>query len=644
MKITFLVHSLYSLGGTIRTTLNTASALLDRGHDVEIVSVFRRRSKPLFPLDPRLTVRTLVDVRTDAEPEPLTVSEATLAQRPSKVFPPTEPRAAQYHRLADARVAVALRDCDADVIVGTRPGLNVYLAKFAPTSAVRVGQEHLSLDHHGRRLARRLYKTYKALDALVTVSAADAEQYRRGMPKVAAKVGHIPNSVPQTPLSPADGDTKLIIAAGRLEQVKRFDVLLRAFARIVGRHPDWRLRIYGHGKQSAELRELVAELGLNDSVMLMGARTPLDAELVKGSIAAVTSDFEAFGLTIVEAMSCGLPVVATDCPHGPAEIIGNGADGLLTPVGDDAAFAAAVTTLIEDPEARGAMAKAALDTAERYRPDSVAARYERLFTDLAKAKRRALSPTHEAGTRVSEQVAGSCRAESFERVALRLPEGAAKLMRRGNAVELPEAVDGEIIVDAAFLAGLSQGIWTVFVDDAKLAADRIDTRVLVDSRPSAAPAAVVVPFSRNGVLALRVWRSPVYPEVDAVSWHGSEVRATGELVGRPSGELTAEVVSRDAEAARYPASVSVDASTFTVRVDVTDLLTVSAEGTRLWDIRLLDGQRELPVGKVLDDVAQRKGPHRLPRWWSPKRRRVQPYFSVDNHLSLKIDDGLAVEE
>ncbi|MFK4273884.1 glycosyltransferase, partial [Streptomyces milbemycinicus] len=117
------------------------------------------------------------------------------------------------------------------------------------------------------------------------------------------------------------------IAAGRLAPVKRYDLLIRAFEKVSAARPDWRLRIYGGGAQHAKLRALIDELGLYNHVFLMGPANPLDPEWAKGSIAAVTSSMESFGMTIVEAMRCGLPVVATDCPHGPAEIIDNGVDG-----------------------------------------------------------------------------------------------------------------------------------------------------------------------------------------------------------------------------------------------------------------------------------------------------------------------------
>ena len=145
----------------------------------------------------------------------------------------------------------------------------------------------------------------------------------------------MPNSVPEPGVEPADGTGKWVVAAGRLAPVKRYDLLITAFAKVGAARPDWRLRIYGGGDASAtKLRALIDELGLYNHVFLMGPANPIEPEWAKGSIAAVTSSLESFGMTIVEAMRCGLPVVATDCPHGPGEIIDNGVDGRLVPVGD----------------------------------------------------------------------------------------------------------------------------------------------------------------------------------------------------------------------------------------------------------------------------------------------------------------------
>ena len=174
-----------------------------------------------------------------------------------------------------------------------------------------------------------LRDTYPRLDAVTTVTEADARDYRRMLRLPGVRIEALPNSVPAPDVTPADGNGKWVVAAGRLAPAKRYDVLIRAFGRAVAERPDWGLRIYGSGREYGRLRSLIDELGLYNHVFLMGPAHPIEAEWAKGSIGAVTSSLESFGMTIVEAMRCGLPVVATDCPHGPGEIIRHGVDGLL---------------------------------------------------------------------------------------------------------------------------------------------------------------------------------------------------------------------------------------------------------------------------------------------------------------------------
>lgn len=382
MHISFLIHNAYGIGGTIRTTFNLARTLAER-HDVEIVSVLRHRDAPVFDLGPRVALRHLVDIR-ESGPDGADPAHA----RPAKVFPAAEGRFAQYSELTDRRIAQHLRRVEADVVVGTRPGLNVHIARQTRRGPVRIGQEHLTLDTHSRALKLALRGAYPRLDAVTTVTEADARAYRGRLRLPGVRVEAVPNSVPDPGLLPADGSGKWVVAAGRLAKVKRYDVLVRAFAQVAAERPDWRLRIYGGGAEKAALRELIDELGLYNHVFLMGPANPLEPEWAKGSIAAVSSSLEAFGMTIVEAMRCGLPVVATDCPHGPGEIIADGVDGALVPVGDPPALAGALLTLINDDAARKRMGRAALASSARFDPDRVAGRYEALFGDLL-ARRRA---------------------------------------------------------------------------------------------------------------------------------------------------------------------------------------------------------------------------------------------------------------
>ncbi|MCC4321138.1 glycosyltransferase family 4 protein [Streptomyces malaysiensis] len=378
MHISFLIHNAYGIGGTIRTTYNLARTLGEQ-HDVEIVSVFRHRDQPIFDPGPQVRLSHLVDLRRNspsydgADPD---------HSRPAKVFPATEGRYKQYSALTDRRIADHLRRLEADIVVGTRPGLNVHIAREARRGPVRVGQEHLTLSTHSKGLKRALRAVYPRLDAVTTVTEADARTYRDQMRLPGVRVEAVPNSVPASGLEPADGTGKWVVAAGRLAPVKRYDLLIRAFAKVSAARPDWRLRIYGGGAQHAKLRALIDQLGLYNHVFLMGPANPLDPEWAKGSIAAVTSSLESFGMTIAEAMRCGLPVVSTDCPHGPAEIIDNGVDGRLVPTGDTDAIAAALLDLINDDELRQQMGQAALKDSARFDPSRVAGRYETLFSGL----------------------------------------------------------------------------------------------------------------------------------------------------------------------------------------------------------------------------------------------------------------------
>ncbi|MFK0266496.1 glycosyltransferase family 4 protein [Streptomyces angustmyceticus] len=403
MKITLLLHNAYAIGGTVRTTFNLAAALADR-HDVEIVSMQRHREVPRFTLDPRVRLVPLVDTRVGSED-----MADPLFGEPAQDFPLAEKRHHQYSRLIDVRAAEFLRTSDADVLVGTRPGINVYLARFAPRRALRIAQEHLRHDAHSKRLRAELARHYRTLDALVTTTEADAAVYRARMPLPGVRVLAVPNIVPAPAGPPSEGTAKVIAAAGRLVRGKRFDLLIEAFSAVAAKHPEWRLRIHGGGAERAQLQELIDGLGLGERAELTGPRSPIEAEFAKASIVASASDAESFGMTLVEAMRCGVPVVSTDCPLGPAEIIHDGTDGLLVPRGDGQALSGALLRLIEDPQCRHTMARAALESSHRYDPEPIAGRYEALFGELrstrgSRALRRALGRARSRARRLARRI------------------------------------------------------------------------------------------------------------------------------------------------------------------------------------------------------------------------------------------------
>ncbi len=145
-----------------------------------------------------------------------------------------------------------------------------------------------------------------------------------------------------------DPEIPLLLAAGKLKPQKDFPTLLRAFARVVGKRPA-RLVILGDGKERENLSALAHELGLSECVEFHGVvRNPFPY-YAAASLFVLSSAWEGFGNVLVEALACGCPVVSTDCPSGPAEILEGGRFGRLVPVGDADALAEALLATLDAP-------------------------------------------------------------------------------------------------------------------------------------------------------------------------------------------------------------------------------------------------------------------------------------------------------
>ena len=153
-----------------------------------------------------------------------------------------------------------------------------------------------------------------------------------------------------------DHQEKVVVQSSRLVDFKNQAMLLRAFARVHAEHPDWSLVIYGGdaGDGTKErLEAIIAEHDAADWMHLAGSTDRLDELIPKASIYALPSNYEGMPNALMEAMAMGLPCVATDCPAGaPRVLIEDGVNGLLVPVGDEDAMAAALTRLIENPALR----------------------------------------------------------------------------------------------------------------------------------------------------------------------------------------------------------------------------------------------------------------------------------------------------
>ena len=238
----------------------------------------------------------------------------------------------------------------------------------------------LVFHRHGRvgseRDCRPLQLRFDDVDAVVATSRAVAELTHAPLVRV------IYPGVSLSQASPNSRESPVIGAAGRLEPIKGYDVLIDAFAAARELHPELRLEIAGSGSQLIALRHQAASHRLDNAVSFLGWVDDLPAAMRRWAIHVQPSREEALGITVLQAMAEAIPVIASDV-GGLPEIVEPGVTGLLVPAGDSRALAASLLELLSDPRRRRAMGEAARKSAARFDEDRFARELAALYRELS---------------------------------------------------------------------------------------------------------------------------------------------------------------------------------------------------------------------------------------------------------------------
>jgi glycosyltransferase involved in cell wall biosynthesis len=180
------------------------------------------------------------------------------------------------------------------------------------------------------------------------------------------------------------GWSRRVIALGRLASEKGFDLLVEAFGRVAWDFPDWGLAILGEGPERSRLEGHIERCGLAGRVRLPGAVANPFPTLRAADLFVLSSTTEGFGNALVEGMACGLPVVATDCWHGPQDLVRDGVEGLLVPPGDASSLAAALRRMMADEPLRRECAARAKESARRFALDRVMLSWDAALRGIVK--------------------------------------------------------------------------------------------------------------------------------------------------------------------------------------------------------------------------------------------------------------------
>ncbi|HYN76959.1 MAG TPA: glycosyltransferase [Lamprocystis sp. (in: g-proteobacteria)] len=323
-------------GGVERMLINLIRGFVDLGQPVELVLV--RAEGPHLSRLPGSVERVQLDARH------------TLFAAPAlaRYLRERRPAALLVAKDRAGRAAVVAR-----ALAGSGTPITLRLGTNLSTAMA----DRPAVDRWLRYLPIRLL--YPRIDRIVAVSAGVADDIARlaRLPRQAIQVIHNPVITPELATQAAqpcphpwlaDPRTPVICAAGRLERQKDFPTLIRAFALLQGRRP-CRLLILGEGQARPRLEALIADLGLAPRVALVGYQDNPYAFLARAALFVLSSAWEGSPNVLTEAMALGVPVVSTDCPSGPAEVLDGGRFGRLVPVGDAAALVTAIEATLDRP-------------------------------------------------------------------------------------------------------------------------------------------------------------------------------------------------------------------------------------------------------------------------------------------------------
>lgn len=369
MRIVFIINDL-SGGGAERALLQLAGFLVGEGHEVKLLTL--HSDADAYPLDTRI--------------ERVTLRTGVLARGLGKVL------ALPLHA---AEIARWLATWAPDISVSFLPRANVshvLTQAFGNRRPIAVTEQVSSRDAYPsdrpadrvmRRLIRRFYPLADAvfpssagvLEGLVTFGV---QRERMHVVHNAFDVAAIARRADETAEGFPAGDLPTVITVGRHADQKDHETLIRAFSQMRRRVPA-RLVFVGQGPLRESLGALARDLGVEDTVVFAGWQSNPFAWLARADLFVLSSTYEGFGNVVVEAMACGLPVVSTDCPSGPAEILQGGYDGILVPVGEVDALAEAMAAVLTDEALQTRLAERARLRAPDFDLSSIGPRYVSLL-------------------------------------------------------------------------------------------------------------------------------------------------------------------------------------------------------------------------------------------------------------------------
>lgn len=380
LKIVYCTPALYMAGGVERVLSLKANYFADHyGYDITIV-LTEGKNKPLFyPLSDKIKV-----VNLDIDFEELWtcsfLKKILVYLKKQRIY---KKRLTEELMRLRPDITISLLRREINFLTSVKDGskkigeLHVNRANYRNFEA---GEANAIKNLFAKLWMRNLVSHLKSLDRFVVLTEEDKASWIE-----LNNVIVIPDPLAFTIDEVSPLTNKRVIAVGRYVYQKGFDLLLQAWAKMENQHSDWELVVYGMGDRDP-YEQIIDDLRIDRSrCHLYGSTPDIKKEYLNSSLFVFSSRFEGFGMVLIEAMACGLPVVSFDCPCGPKDIVRPDEDGLLVPSGDTDSLADAMHRLMSDDDLRKDMASKAIINVRRFQLDEIAQRWKTFFNSVGYA-------------------------------------------------------------------------------------------------------------------------------------------------------------------------------------------------------------------------------------------------------------------
>lgn len=345
MKLTFVTSTLHA-GGSERVMSLLANTFAQKGYEVEIVCI--NKHLVFYPIDEKVKVWFAED-------------EVKSPSILKKVF----------------WLRNHIKNDRPDVVIAFM--LEVYcvtLASLIGVSVPVISSERIDPHFFGRAKGLLRWLLLRRTTHLVVQTVRIKDFYSA---KLQSRTTIIPNPVTDKVFSLTPTlKQKRIIAVGRLAYQKNYPMMFRAFAKVHHDFPDWQLVVYGNGPQKDEIRGVIERLGMEGHIILAGKSDHVVEEMNKSSLFVMSSDYEGMSNALLEAVCVGLPVISTDV-SGARDLITEGVNGYIVPVGNERALTLALSSMLSSPEKMDEMGRQSKALAPRFREEQIVGQWEELI-------------------------------------------------------------------------------------------------------------------------------------------------------------------------------------------------------------------------------------------------------------------------